>query len=73
MLTGVLWVVVSYGFHLYLVVVAGGNPVLGAFGGGAILMTWIYLLSLALLLGGELNATLAFARDQPGPDMLAPS
>ncbi len=67
LLTGVLWVVVSYGFHLYLVVIASGNPVLGAFGGGAILMTWIYLLSLALLLGGELNATLDFGSDRPDP------
>jgi len=67
LLTGLLWVLVSYGFHLYLVVVAGGNPVLGAFGGGAILMTWIYLLSLALLLGGELNATLAFDLDRADP------
>ncbi|WP_219412617.1 YihY/virulence factor BrkB family protein [Pseudonocardia nigra] len=57
--TAVLWIVASLGFHLYLAVVAGGNPVLGAFGGGVIVMTWVYLLSLGLLLGGELNATLA--------------
>lgn len=53
-----LWVLATAGFHLYLRVVAGANPVLGAFGGGVIVMTWVYLLSLALLLGGELNATL---------------
>jgi membrane protein len=39
-------------------VVAGRNPVLGAFGGGIIVMLWTYLLSLVLLLGGELNAVL---------------
>jgi membrane protein len=53
-----LWLLASAGFHVYLRIAAGGNPVLGAFGGGVIVMTWVYLLSLALLLGGELNATL---------------
>lgn len=58
LMTAVLWIVATLGFHLYVNVVAGVNPVLGAFGGGAIVMIWIYLLSLALLLGGEFNATL---------------
>lgn len=57
-MTAVLWIVATIGFHLYLTLIAGANPVLGAFGGGAIVMIWIYLLSLALLLGGELNAIL---------------
>jgi membrane protein len=56
--TTVLWVVATAGLHVYLRVAAGANPVLGAFGGGAIVMIWVYLLSLALLLGGEVNATL---------------
>jgi membrane protein len=60
LMTAILWIVASAGFHLYLSLVAGANPVLGAFGGGAIVMMWVYLLSLALLLGGELNATLRF-------------
>ena len=54
----VLWAVVSAGLRLYLEVAADRNPVLGAFGGGVIVMLWLYLLSLALLLGGELNAVL---------------
>jgi len=57
-LTTSLWLLATAGFHLYLRIAAGTNPVLGAFGGGVIVMTWIYLLTLALLLGGELNATL---------------
>lgn len=61
-LTTSLWLVATAGFHLYLRVAAGGNPVLGAFGGGAIVMTWVYLLSLGLLLGGELNATVRHRR-----------
>jgi membrane protein len=58
LLTATLWLLATAGFHLYLRIAAAGNPVLGAFGGGVIVMTWSYLLSLALMLGGELNATL---------------
>lgn len=58
MLTAALWFLASAGFHLYLSLAADRNPVLGAFGGGVIVMTWTYLLSLALLVGGEFNAVL---------------
>lgn len=58
LLTTAWWIAASAGFHLYLTLAAGVNPVLGAFGGGAILMTWAYLLSVGLLVGGELNAVL---------------
>jgi membrane protein len=54
----VLWLAASAGLRLYLEVAADRNPVLGAFGGGIIVMLWAYLLSLVLLLGGELNALL---------------
>lgn len=57
-LTTVLWIVASLGLHVYLAFAAGANPVIGAFGGGVIVMMWVYLLCLALLLGGELNAVL---------------
>jgi membrane protein len=60
--TAAVWLAASAGFRLYLAVVADGNPVLGAFGGGVIVMTWVYLLSIGLLLGGELNAVLADRR-----------
>jgi len=72
LLTTTLWLVASAGFRTYLGVVAGGNPVLGAFGGGAIVMVWVYLLTLSLLLGGELNAVLRSAgrdRDDPGEQL----
>jgi membrane protein len=68
-LTGALWLLASGGFRLYLEVVAGANPVLGAFGGGAIVMTWVFLLSFGLLLGAQLNALLADrGADQDGAD-----
>ena len=62
LLTTCLWLAASAGFHLYLLLTADANPVLGAFGGGVIVMIWVYLLSIALLLGGELNATLVARR-----------
>ena len=56
--TSVLWLLATAGVHVYLRVAGDRNPVLGAFGGGAIIMIWVYLLSVALLLGGEVNAIL---------------
>jgi membrane protein len=58
LLATTLWLAASAGFRAYLGLAADRNPVLGAFGGGAIVMVWVYLLSLSLLLGGELNAVL---------------
>ena len=58
LLTTVLWVAASLAFSTYLKLVVPRSPVLGALGGGLILMTWLYLLCLALLIGAELNATL---------------
>ena len=57
------WALATVGFRLYLGFAAASNPVLGAFGGGAIVMTWTYLLALGLLLGGELNAVLLQSRE----------
>ncbi|WP_121252363.1 YihY/virulence factor BrkB family protein [Nocardioides ferulae] len=56
--TSTLWLLASAGFALYLRLVGDRNPVLGAFGGGIIVLMWVYLLSIALLVGGELNAVL---------------
>ena len=53
--TAVLWLLVSLGLNIYLSVAADANPVFGVLGGGLILLVWIYLLSLSLLIGGELN------------------
>ena len=57
-LTGGLWVLVSIGFRLYLDLF-GGNPVFGVLGGALVVLLWMYVLSLALLVGAELNAVLA--------------
>ncbi len=62
--TAVLWLVVSLGLNLYLNLAAGANPVFGVLGGGLILLVWLYLLSLSLLIGGELNPIIARYRQQ---------
>lgn len=57
--TAVLWLVVSLGLNIYLNIAAEANPVFGVLGGGLILLVWLYLLSLSLLIGGELNPIIA--------------
>ncbi len=58
LLTSFLWGAASLGFSSYLQLVVPRSPILGALGGGLILMTWLYLLCFSLLAGAELNATL---------------
>ncbi|HVL64264.1 MAG TPA: YihY/virulence factor BrkB family protein [Actinomycetota bacterium] len=53
------WILASLGLRAYLALASGSNPVFGVLGGGLILLLWLYLLSLALLLGAELNGVLA--------------
>jgi membrane protein len=60
--TAFLWGAASVGFSTYLKIVVPRSPILGALGGGLILMTWFYLLCLSLLIGAELNATLLARR-----------
>jgi membrane protein len=62
LLTAVLWLAASAGLNVYLSYVVPASPVLGALGGGLIVMIWFYLLCVALLGGAELNAVLAARR-----------
>ena len=71
-LTTVLWIAATSGLHFYVVFAADGNPVLGAFGGGLIVLLWAYLLALALLVGGEFNAT-RLRRGQPRKRSVRPT
>ena len=59
LLTAVLWLAFSGGLHVYLELAQAGNAVFGALGGALIVLLWFWLLSLAVLLGGELNQVLA--------------
>jgi membrane protein len=55
-----LWIGVSLGFNAYVNTLGSGsiNRTYGALGAGVVLMLWIYLSSLIVLLGGEMNAIL---------------
>lgn len=66
-LAGILCLAVSVGFGAYLRLAAAANQVLGALGGGLILLVWLYLLALAVLVGGELNAVLLARSSGRGP------
>ena len=61
-LTALLWLAASYGLNLYLELAVRSSPIFGALGGGLILMTWFYLLCVALLAGSELNTILLARR-----------
>ena len=58
LLTGLLWVLFSAGLRLYLQYGGGTNAVFGALGGALIVLLWFWTLSLAVLIGGELNEIL---------------
>ena len=62
LLTALLWLAASYGLNVYLETAVSASPVFGALGGGLILMSWFYLLCVALLSGAELNAILLARR-----------
>lgn len=59
--TTVLWVIFTGGLRLYLASPAATESVYGALGGVLIVLLWFWLLSLAVMIGGQINA-LALAR-----------
>jgi membrane protein len=65
-LTVVLWFVFSVGLRIYAEV-QGGNAVVGSLGGLLIVLLWVWLMSLALLLGGLLNAVVDERDDETTP------
>lgn len=58
LLTAVLWLIFSAGLRVYLDLAQAGNAVFGTLGGALIVLLWLWLLSLAVLIGGELNQVL---------------
>jgi len=64
-IAGVLALAASLGLRGYVNFAARLNQVFVVLGGGLSLLIWIYLLSLSLLAGGEVNAILAGRRGSP--------
>jgi membrane protein len=58
------WTIVSLGFGRYLEAASSGtNAVFGLLGGALSLLFWLYLMSMGLLLGAEINAIIAVRSD----------
>jgi len=54
-----VWITLTSGFRLYLLFFDTYSRTYGSLGAVIILMFWLYLTSVALLLGGLINAVLA--------------
>lgn len=62
--TVMLWAIVSAAFSFYVSTLARYATLYGGLAAVAIFLFWLWLLSLALLVGGEINAQLEGIRDQ---------
>ena len=56
-------VVVSMGFAFYVNNFGNYSRVYGSIGAVIVLLTWLFLLAIIIIMGGEINATLAFDRE----------
>ncbi len=54
------WIITSLVFAFYVNHFAGFTRIYGSIGAVILLMTWLYISSVVLLLGGEINATIAY-------------
>lgn len=63
-LAAISWAIVSAMFRLYVVNFGNYNKVYGAVGAAIILLLWLYMTSLVLLLGEQLNVTVGEAMQQ---------
>jgi len=63
-----LWIVVSWCFGVYLRTLASYTVYYGSLAAVAVLLIWLWLMSLAILVGAELNAQQEGLRDELEPD-----
>jgi membrane protein len=60
-----LWALVSWGFGTYVRTIAHYAVFYGSLATVAVILLWLYLTSLALVVGAEVNAILEGMRDEP--------
>lgn len=56
------WIVTSFLFSIYVNQFGNYTKTYGSLGGVIVLLIWLYLSSIIIILGGEINATIAFGR-----------
>ena len=64
-LAGAGWLAITLGFSSYIDHFGSFDRTFGSLGAAVMLMFWMYVLGLVLMLGGELNATLAGRKTEP--------
>ena len=67
-----LWIMSSVVFKLYITQMGTYNLTYGAIGGVIVVLLWLYMSSLAILIGAELNSVMAQSRDAEGEGDDAP-
>jgi membrane protein len=67
-----LWLLATMGFGLYVSNFGNYNATYGSLGGVVVFLTWLYLTSYVLLMGGELNSELERQQAEKQPQ-LAPA
>src|SRR5215216_2519310 len=64
-----LWLLISFGFKLYLIYFNSYSATYGSLGAVIILMLWFYFTGTAILVGGEINSEIENAMEKQGaPD-----
>jgi len=66
-LATVLWFLATLAFSAYVNHFGDYNVIYGSLGAGIVLLTWMYVSSLVVLIGGEFNAALEMATDGAAP------
>lgn len=67
-----LWILSSLVFRLYITQMGTYNVTYGAIGGVIVVLLWLYMSSLAILIGAELNSVITQSRDMESGSNDAP-
>lgn len=67
-----LWILSSLAFRVYVTQMGTYNVTYGAIGGVIVVLLWLYMSSLAILIGAELNSVMAQSREMESGSNDAP-